>query len=234
MVDRIARRKRAGWAVREVDDDEPRIRAKGGEQRIRIECPGVGIQRHQRHGRADRPGDLVQRLIRRPQHRGVIAGGEDCVHGEEDALLGADERDHVFGRCRLVERRDFRSQERVAQRLGIAEPQIVPHRTTGRISEGQKLAERQWLEVRSAQYMAHVELPPREVPLEGEVGYLHLVVRNRRLSHQLGPFRAGLHASHPRQRAQRREASGKLTEIRELLELSESAARDEKDQLSWS
>ena len=38
----------------------------------------------------------------------------------------------------------------------------------------------------------------------------------------------GIHASHPRQRAQRREASRELTEIRELPELSESAARDEK------
>jgi hypothetical protein len=67
----------------------------------------------------------------------------------------------------------------MAQRLRVAESQIVPHGTTGRISERQKLAERQWLEIRSAQHMADVELPPREVPLECEVGYLHVMVRNR-------------------------------------------------------
>jgi hypothetical protein len=48
------------------------------------------------------------------------------------------------------------------------------------------------------------------------------------LSRQLGPFRGRIHSSHPRQRAQRREASREPTEIRELPELSESAARDEK------
>jgi hypothetical protein len=36
-----------------------------------------------------------------------------------------------------------------------------------------------------------------------------------------------MHASHPRQRAQTREASQEPTEIRELPELSELAARDE-------
>jgi hypothetical protein len=48
------------------------------------------------------------------------------------------------------------------------------------------------------------------------------------LSHQLGPVRGRIHASRPRQRAQRREASRELTEIREPPELSESAAIDEK------
>jgi hypothetical protein len=34
------------------------------------------------------------------------------------------------------------------------------------------------------------------------------------LSHRLGPVRAGVHASHPRQRAQRRAASSELRGIR--------------------
>jgi hypothetical protein len=34
------------------------------------------------------------------------------------------------------------------------------------------------------------------------------------LSHRLGPVRAGVHASHPRQRAQRRAANSELRGIR--------------------
>src|SRR5205085_6837387 len=42
------------------------------------------------------------------------------------------------------------------------------------------------------------------------------------VSCQLGLFRVGAHASHPRRRVQRREASWELTEMRELPQLSAS------------
>ena len=58
-------------------------------------------------------------------------------------------------------------------RLGIAEGQVVPQGPRLVVRQRKQLAHRVGLDVGSAQQVVDLELPAREVALEGEVGDAH-------------------------------------------------------------
>ena len=68
---------------------------------------------------------------------------------------------------------DLATQQRVAGRLGVAEGQAVPQRAGLGVGQGEQLGHRIALDVRRAQQVLDVELPAREVALQGEVGRSH-------------------------------------------------------------
>ena len=84
------------------------------------------------HVGAGAAGDLVQRLVARPGGDHVVAGPDEPGHEAGDRLAGAGERDDVVGVDRVVQRGQLGPQQRVAGRLGVAEPQVVPERGRSR------------------------------------------------------------------------------------------------------
>ena len=103
----------------------------------------------------------------------VVAGTHEHVQEAEDRLLGTGEDEDVVGvRCG-VERRDLGPQERMAGRLGIAQPEVRPggpHLVVGQVEQ---LGQRPALHVGRAEQVADGELPAGEVALQGEVGESH-------------------------------------------------------------
>ena len=112
-----------GRVVRQVDDDEPRRRRDLAAEAVEVERPAVGlVQLVERDVGAGRSRDLVQALVARPGHDGVIARAEEHVRQAEDGLLGAGEGEDLVGLDRVVQRRDLAPQERMAGRLRVAQP----------------------------------------------------------------------------------------------------------------
>ncbi len=100
-------------------------------------------------------------MLPRPQQR---------VHQHEHRLLGPRERQHALRRHAFVRRGDLAPQERVAGRLGVAEPEVAPHGARLVVGEREQLVERHRLHVRGAEQVPRGELVPREVALERELG----------------------------------------------------------------
>jgi hypothetical protein len=101
--------------VRVVDDHGPGLRPHGASHVIGVEGPAARrVERQQRHLRAERARDLVQRLVGRPSYDRVVARREQRVHRDEDALLGAGEHQHLVRVDPLIEPRDLGPQRRKA------------------------------------------------------------------------------------------------------------------------
>src|SRR4051794_10379072 len=98
---------------------------------------------------------------------------------EKYRLLGAGERDDLVGRDVVVERSDRRAQCRQPERLGIAQPQRAPSLSRVVIRDLEQLRKTQRFAIRGAQNVLRGEFPFREIPLEREVCYLHLLISER-------------------------------------------------------
>ena len=94
-----------------------------------------------------------------------------------------------------VERRDLPAENGMTGGLAIAQLKVGPHLPAGEIGQRQELLEAEGLDIRSTQQVASLELPPREVPLELEVGKSHRLgehtsARARAMRYQLPPVEA--------------------------------------------
>src|SRR5690349_17611087 len=63
-----------GGIMREVRDDDARVRLHGRFDSVEIERPVARVERNQRYRRAGRSRDFMQRLIARPHDHRVVAG----------------------------------------------------------------------------------------------------------------------------------------------------------------
>ena len=104
----------------------------------------------------------------------MVARAEQAADEGEDRLLRAGRDEDVVGIGRLVERGDLATQERVAGRFRVAEPEVAPEGGRLVVGEGEELGHRPGLDVARAEEVANGELPAGEEALELEVGDAHL------------------------------------------------------------
>jgi hypothetical protein len=134
-----------------------------------IDRPFVSRLKRQRiHVDAAAARDLIQRLIGGPGNDGVLAWPQQHVHQDEDRFFRSGKDERLVRRDALVQRRDFPTQQRVAGRLGVAEPQVPPEGEHFVVGECQELRHGQRLDIRSAGDVPDDELPAGEESLEGE------------------------------------------------------------------
>ena len=67
----------------------------------------------------------------------MVAGLEEGVHGDEDALFGG-QRENGLAANRLVEGGDFRAQGGQAERFGVTQTQRLPARLAIGVSQGKQ------------------------------------------------------------------------------------------------
>ena len=170
--------------MRRVHDDEPCLGGDLAAQQLDVDRPrGVLAELVEGHLGARRAGDLVQALVARPRHDGVVTRSEHDVGEAEDRLLGTGEDQDIVGLEALVQGRDLRAQERMTRRLRVAEGESVPHRPRLLVGQVEQVGHRVALDIRRAQQVVDGELPAGEIALEREVGDAHgLHHRRRRVS----------------------------------------------------
>src|SRR4051812_6786386 len=83
-----------GWTVWKVDDDDARVGPHGCCDGVDVEGPVVWIERYERHRRADRSSDFVQRLVGGPHDDGVASPVEQRMHAEKYRFLGTGKGHH--------------------------------------------------------------------------------------------------------------------------------------------
>src|SRR5262249_7885139 len=116
--------------------------------------------------------DLERRLVARRLDDRVVAGGEQRVVEQEDALLGARGDDHVLGRYPGVDRGDRLAQLERPLGLRVAAPGGVEALLRVGL-ELEQLADRARLAVAAGQHVAGGELVARVEPLDPERLELH-------------------------------------------------------------
>ena len=115
---------RSGWVVWAVDVDELGLRQQQLLQRVEVMRPTVLVTAlPHAHVRARAARQLDRGAVAGNLDDGVIAAVEQRVRGDEDALLGRRQREHLVGLDALVASCDRTAKLARAGHLGIPQPQ---------------------------------------------------------------------------------------------------------------
>ena len=153
--------------------DEPRVGTQRALERVEVVRPPVRRGPPPLgHLGAGRAGDLERRLVAGRLDDDVVAGLQERVVGEEDALLGGGDDNDIVGAGRLVDRGDRGAQLGRARRLRVAEP--LGEKPLGRVRlEGEEVGDGDRLGVARGEHVRRRELVHGVVLLDPERRDLH-------------------------------------------------------------
>lgn len=175
----LLRGDRAGGVVGEVDRDELCIRPQRRAHLVEIERPvRIFIQRDPGH-RADRERDRLGGLIVGGDDDAVVLGLQQHAHRDIDAFFRAREAQQLVGGDGFVGADNLFQQRFSAERLGIAEVQVVEPLAIFRRCVRKQLRNRHALRVGCGEMILRGKLPLRKIHLQRKIPHRSFVLSRR-------------------------------------------------------